>query len=184
MVEEKRLNTFKQEIDRNDEVEFSLNPEDVRISTACFTVQQLVLRITNGEILWDTDVQSFSAWRLKHQSWLIESLLLRIPLPVFYVAADESNSWSVIDGVQRLSTINNFVRDEFPLKQLEYFVQLNGKRYSTLPRRIQRRIDETQLVVHIVEVGTPVHVRLDILRRINFRRFNSEKGKDSPHLEP
>ena len=77
---------------------------------------------------------------------MIESLLLRIPIPVFYVAADEKGNWSVVDGVQRMSTIYNYATGQFPLSRLEYLDQLNGQTYSDLPRAMQRRIGETQLV--------------------------------------
>ena len=156
------------------EIQCSLNPEEVRIGTTYINVEQLVSQIRNGKIYWDSDVQRAFSWQPECQSWLIESLLLRIPIPVFYVAADENNNWSVVDGVQRLSAIYNYVADKFPLDRLEYFVQLNGKRYSNLPRPMQRRIDETQLVLHIVESGTPEHIRSNILRRINPRRFDRE----------
>ena len=148
------------------EIECSLNPEEVRIGTTYVSVEQIVLRIKNGEIYWDTDVQQSFDWKPMQQSHLIESLLLRIPIPVFYLAADEGSNWSVVDGVQRLSAIYNFVTGEFSLNRLEYFVRFDGKHYYDLPRPMQRRIDETQLVLHIVEVGTPEDVMFNISRRI------------------
>ena len=57
---------------------------------------------------------------------MIESLLLRIPIPVFYVAADEDENWSVVDGVQRMSTIYNYVSGKFSLNRLEYLDKLIG----------------------------------------------------------
>ncbi len=167
MAEEKCTNTFKQKIDGTDAVGCSFNPADVRIGTTNATVEQLVLQIRNGKIYWTSTVGQSAAWRSEHQSCLIESLLLRIPISVFYVAEDENNNWSVIDGVRRLSAIYNYVTGDFPLDRLEYFAQLNGKRYSALPRRMQRRINETQVILHIVDMGTPEDVTLNIARRIN-----------------
>ena len=54
--------------------------------------------------------------------------MLKIPLPVFYVYADANESWSVVDGVQRMSTIYDFVKDQLELRGLEYMVGLNGKK--------------------------------------------------------
>lgn len=105
MAEEIRSNTFKQEIDGNDVVECALNPSDIRISTTNTTVEQLVLQIRNGKIYWTSTVGQSSAWQSVHRSHLIESLLLRIPISVFYLAEDENYNWSVIDGVRRLSAI-------------------------------------------------------------------------------
>ena len=195
MTERTRSNTFESVTDKveakldsgldaepnnsSPEIECSLNPEEVRIGTTYINVEQLVSQIRNGEIYWNSDVQRSFAWPPEYQSRFIESLLLQIPIPVFYVAADESNNWSVVDGAQRLSAIYNYVTDEFPLNRLEYFVQLNGKSYSDLPRPMQRRIGESQLCLHIVEPGTSEDVRLNISRRINPRRFDAEEDKES-----
>ena len=159
-------------------IEQPFNPEEIRVRTTNITVQLLVSRIGHNEIDLEPEFQRAFIWKTERQSRFIESLLLQIPIPVFYVAADESNNWSVVDGAQRLSAIYNNVTDEFPLNRLEYFVQLNGKSYSDLPRPMQRRIGETQLCLHIVEPGTSEDVRLNISRRINPRRFDVKEATE------
>ena len=106
-------------------------------------------------------------WDNQRKSRLIESLLLRIPIPVFYVAANEDEKWAVVDGLQRISSIHDYVTGVFPLKRLEYREEFNGQRYDLLPRAMQRRISETQLVVNVIEPGTPPEVMFNIFRRIN-----------------
>ena len=114
------------------------------------------------------DFQRMSGiWNAEKKSRLIESLLLRIPIPVFYVAADADEKWAVVDGVQRLSTIRDYVKGEFPLTRLEYRSEFDGLRHGDLPRPMQRRIDETQFVVNVIEPGTPPEVTFNIFRRIN-----------------
>ena len=83
------------------------------------------------------------------------------------MAADENETWSVVDGVQRISTIYDYVSDQFRLSRLEYLQKLEGEYYSGLPRQMQRRIDETQFVVNVIEPGTPEEVMFNIFRRIN-----------------
>ena len=155
-------------------IQCPLNPEEIRIKTTYVSVEQIVSQIGNGEIYWDSDIQHSFAWQPEQQSRFIESLLLRIPIPAFYVAVDKNNNWSVVDGVQRLSAIYNYFTGEFSLHRLEYFVQLNGKSYCDLSRPMQRRINETQLVLHIVEADMCEDVRLNICRRIIPGRFNNE----------
>ena len=194
MTERMRSNTFESVTDKveakldsgldaepnnsSPEIECSLNPEEVRIGTTYINVEQLVSQIRNGEIYWDSEDPRAFAWQPEYQSRFIESLLLRIPIPVFYLSADEGSNWSVVDGVQRLSAIYNFVTGEFSLNRLEYFVRFDGKRYNDLPRPMQRRIDETQLVLHIVEAGTPDDIRLNICLRINPWRFDAEEVRN------
>ena len=149
-------------------VERPFDPARIKIHTVPAVVGQLMSRIEHGEIDLAPDFQRLSGiWNAERKSRLIESLLLRIPIPVFYVAADEEENWAVVDGVQRLSTIRDYVTGKFPLTRLEYRGELDGQRYDDLPRAMQRRIGETQFVVNVIEPGTPPEVMFNIFRRIN-----------------
>ena len=144
------------------------NPEEIQVRTIPVLVDQLVSRVNHQEIELAPDFQrQQDIWGAPQKGRLIESLLLRIPIPVFYVAADEDETWSVVDGLQRTSTIHGFVAGEFPLKGLEYLTQFEKHHYQDLPRPMQRRVNETQLTVNVIEPGTPEDVMFNIFRRIN-----------------
>ena len=144
------------------------DPEKIRVRTVNVVVDQVVARIRYQEIDLAPDFQRMAdIWNDRQKSRLIESLLLRIPIPVFYVAADHDEIWSVVDGLQRTSTMFDYVEGKFALQQLEYLTSLNGKSFMDLPHRMQRRIRETQLVVNVIEPGTPEEVMFNIFRRIN-----------------
>ena len=160
------------EPDREDpnesKVEHPFDPEKIKVRPVNIFVGQLVSRIRHKEIDLAPDFQRLQGiWPPIDQSRLVESLLLRIPLPVFYVAANEEDNWAVIDGLQRMSTINRYVSGEFVLSNLEYLTHFSGKKYDDLGRPMQRRISETQLVVNVIEPGTPDEVTFNIFRRIN-----------------
>lgn len=144
------------------------NPEQIKINTRTVLVEQLVSRIKHKEIDLAPDFQrQRGIWNDERRSRFIESLLLRIPIPVFYVAADEADIWSVVDGVQRMSTIYDFVTGKFPLKRLEYLTWLDGQKHDELPRPMQRRISETQLIINVIEPGTAPEVMFNVFLRIN-----------------
>lgn len=144
------------------------DPERIKIRTVNIVVDQLVSRISHHEIDLAPDFQRLRGiWRDSQKSRLIESLLLRIPIPLFYVSANESDIWSVVDGIQRMSTIYDFINGEFTLNGLEYLSQLDGKGHDELPRAMQRRISETQLVINVIEPGTPAEVMFNVFHRIN-----------------
>lgn len=144
------------------------DPEQIKIRTSPLLVEQLISRIKHEEIDLAPDFQRLRGiWNDERRSRLIESLLLRIPIPVFYVAADEADIWSVVDGVQRMSTMYDFVTGKFPLKRLEYLTWLDGQKHDELPRPMQRRISETSLIVNVIEPGTPPEVMFNVFLRIN-----------------
>ena len=144
------------------------DPEKIRVRTVNVVVDQVITRIRYKEIDLAPDFQRMAGvWNIRQKSRLIESLLLRIPIPVFYVAADHDEIWSVVDGLQRTSTMFEYVEGRFDLQQLEYLTDLNGKLFTQLPHPMQRRIRETQLVVNVIDHGTPEEVMFNIFRRIN-----------------
>ena len=153
--------------DGNLPIEHPFNPEKISISTKTPTIDLIVSRIKENEIDLEPDFQREQMWDNLRKSRLIESLLLRIPIPAFYVAADDEDRWKVVDGIQRMSAINGYMQNEFLLRKLEYLNVFEDKRYDDLPRAMQRRIRETELVVNVISPSTPVGVMFNIFLRIN-----------------
>ena len=149
-------------------IEHPFDPERIKVRSTTTTVSLLVSRISHKEIDLAPDFQRRSdIWSQKDQSRLVESLLLRIPLPVFYVAENEEEKWAVVDGLQRMSAIDRYVRGEYRLSKLQYLVHLEGKKYESLKRPMQRRINETELKVNVIEPETPGEVMFNIFHRLN-----------------
>ncbi|MDE0054204.1 MAG: DUF262 domain-containing protein [Gammaproteobacteria bacterium] len=143
------------------------DPEKIKVQSSSLLVAQLVNRMSHGEIMTPTFQRRAGIWNVQRKSRLIESLLLRIPIPVFYFAADDDENWSVVDGLQRSTTIRDFVANDFALRGLEYLDKFENKFHRELPRPMQRRIDETPLVVNVIQPGTPDEVTFNIFSRIN-----------------
>lgn len=144
------------------------DPARIKINTQPALIAGLVKRIDYNEIdLAPAFQRKARLWKPENKSRLIESLLLKIPLPVFYVAEDENGNWAVVDGIQRLTTIHDFVKGKYALSSLEYLTQLDKLEFEHLPRPMQRRIEETSLVINVIQDGTPEEVMINIFKRIN-----------------
>lgn len=145
------------------------DPTRISISTKTPTVDLVMKRLKHDEIDLNPDFQrNPRIWDNTRQSRLIESLLLRIPLPVFYMAADRDNKWQVVDGLQRLDSIKSFVLDKtLKFRGMEYLSRFENNAYDDLPRDMQRRIGETQLAFHVIDAGTPPEVMFNVFKRLN-----------------
>lgn len=164
------------ELERAEEIDIAVpfNPDEIDVITKGMTIDLILSRVKSGAINLQPDFQRrWGIWSVRRQSRLIESLLLRIPLPTFYAAEDQNEEWEIVDGIQRISTIARFVDPEllgddgFELEGLEYLSEFDGRRFGGLTPRLQRRLRETELVIHLIRHGTPLDVKFNIFARIN-----------------
>jgi len=164
-----RASGIEREQDEDQDINSPFDPTDVDIKTKNPSVDSLMKRLDYDEIVMNPDFQRKGGiWSNSLKSRLIESLMLNIPLPVFYVAADPDGRWIVVDGLQRLTTLNQFIRlKSFALEKLEFLNKFNELRYDELPRAMQRRIVESEPVFHIIQPGSPKAVTRTIFKRIN-----------------
>jgi hypothetical protein len=135
------------------------------------TVQEVVRRIKAGRYQLDPEFQRDFVWPIEKQSRLIESCVMRIPLPVFYVAEALDGRIAVVDGLQRLTTFSRFLGNEFSLslKAAQDRPQhpLHGQKFDDLPVSLKERIEDTQLTLYILDAKAPERAKLDIFERVN-----------------
>lgn len=144
----------------------------VFVRTEQRTVGEVVARIQKNRYILDPDFQRDFVWQNQKQSKLIESCVMRIPLPVFYVAEAPDGRIIVVDGLQRLTTFARFLGNELKLTGLVSGEragshELEGKTFDTLPLNLQERVSDTQLTMYILDAKAPERARLDIFERVN-----------------
>ncbi|MBF0153850.1 MAG: DUF262 domain-containing protein [Magnetococcales bacterium] len=156
----------------------SLDPRQVKIETKQVTLASLIKRMREGRIGLDA-YQRLGTWSRDAQSRLIESMLIRIPLPSFCMDVANEEGWVVVDGLQRLLAVRDFILPQDPgkgllLQGLDFLKDLERKGFTDLPRHYQRRIEETEITLFLIEKGTPEPVRDNIHKRFRPNRFSMD----------
>lgn len=164
-----------------DEFIIPFNPEEISIESRTVALETVLRRIKQNTLRLTPPFQRKSVWDDTRKSRLIESMMLKIPLPMFYVSSDKENNWDVVDGLQRLTTIKEFILGQydnqlekyndkgFKLKNLEFWETLNGKSFNDekFPGKIYNNIIETELRFTVINPDTPEEVKRNIFKRIN-----------------
>jgi hypothetical protein len=91
---------------------------------------------------------------------------MRIPLPVFYLAEDKAGKQIVVDGLQRLTTFQQFHKNLLRL-DLPNQKDINGMTFNELPPKLQNRVEDCNLTLYVIDSKVPERARLDIFERVN-----------------
>ncbi|WP_170236367.1 DUF262 domain-containing protein [Streptococcus hyovaginalis] len=106
-------------------------------------------------------------WNIHYKSRFIESLILDYPIPLIFLADTDTGQMEVIDGLQRISTLSQFFRDEFELQTLKKLTKLNGCSYYDLPEGEKKRLKAKSLRIIVLKKFTSEEVRKELFDRLN-----------------
>lgn len=113
------------------------------------------------------EFQRNQVWKRQQKSRFIESLILNIPIPPFYMSQDLDGKLIIVDGLQRSTAIFEFFSNNYQLVGLEALPQLNGKLYEELDSDLRARIEDRELLLYILKPTVPMSIVYDIFNRIN-----------------
>lgn len=167
-VEVENLNGGKS----TEEITKPFNPNEIDVDISTVNLGSLIDQLENDEIDLQPDFQRVTdVWDNVKKSRLIESILLGLPLPSFYFSEDPvSQKLSIIDGLQRICAIRDFVLEkENPLKLegLQFLKNFDGFTFSQLARPEVKRIKSLKITMNTVRKGTPLDVKYIIFQRVN-----------------
>jgi hypothetical protein len=156
-----------EDINNDGHVTNPFSAKDIKISNESMVLSKFIEKLKNNEI----DLGTKNIKNEKEMSILIESILLRLPLTIFYFDVSDPSKWKVIDGLWRIIVLKKFIIDRsFKLKNLEFLKKLNDKGYEELEKSFKRIIDDTNIITYQVEAQTPKEMRDSIYKRIHSRR--------------
>lgn len=182
-----KVDSTEIDLELETESEVELNEDDKRklyVDKVDKSTSDLFRMIVEGELNLQPDYQRRFVWDKKTMSKFIESLLLSIPIPTIFLAENSDDTFEVIDGQQRLTTIFAFMKsklvaneieklpynlrelDVLALNGLETLKQFNRKSYYDMVD-IQRKFNNVSLPVVIIKKDSTEDIKYDIFSRIN-----------------
>lgn len=144
-------------------------PKDIIVNPDNYSISDLMRMVKQGDIEIAPRFQRNFIWDKTRQSRLIESIFLGLPLPAIYLSEYDDGRMTIVDGLQRISTIRDFMNDKLRLCNMEYFDNCNGKTFSELhlPDLQLRRFYRTQITCFKIDYRSPNQLKYDLFRRLN-----------------
>lgn len=177
LIEDETFTGVENEVDvKDDDVHETSTTEDdssqngLRIRHITPVLTLIYDRLSFQEIELQPDFQRKDRiWSAEKRSKLIESILMGLPLPAFYFAEKKDGDWIVVDGLQRITTVFDFMKDGFCLDKLESLDDsYNGKLFSELSRLDKRKIREYQITAHVIDSESDKeNLIVELFHRIN-----------------
>jgi hypothetical protein len=132
------------------------------------SLQTIAQMVESGAIDVSPKYQRRERWKAAAQAELIESFLINVPVPPVYLAEDDFGTYSVIDGKQRITTIHRYLLDKFSLEGLKEFPELNGLKFSQLPKQLQNALSiRPYLRVVTLLKQTDSELKYEVFTRLN-----------------
>lgn len=99
---------------------------------------------------------------------------MNIPVPPVFIYETDFNRYQVMDGLQRITAIIDFYKDCYELEELTQWPELNGKKYSQLPRKVKEGIDRRQLsVITLLKESSKTLIQEEEMKKMVFERLNT-----------
>src|ERR1051326_5842086 len=139
---------------------------DIDIKEDPHSVFQFIRKYQSNKLIIDPDFQRNLVWKQEQKSRLIESIILNFPLPPIYVNQTTDGDFIIIDGLQRTTSMFEFINNKYPLVGLEALPKLNGKYFEDLDN-LKTKIEDKKLLLYILKPSVPLKVIYDLFNRIN-----------------
>lgn len=152
--------------------ELSEGRKEIKTDSYSMSIGELLNLYTEGELQLDPAYQRLFRWSDEQKSNFIESILLGIPIPPIFVAQKEGGKWSVVDGVQRISSILQLTGDlknkePLTLTTTRKLPSLEGFTWPTLPDDIKRILKRSKFGINIILTENSIQAQYELFQRLN-----------------
>lgn len=132
-----------------------------------YSIELLATKMRNGEFVIPP-YQREDTWEPQRKSRFIESVLMGLPIPFLFFWEDpETGKLEIVDGSQRLRTLEQFVLGDLKLGELDELPALEGFRFRDLPESRQRKLNNRSIRGIVLNEHADDQARFDLFDRIN-----------------
>ena len=139
---------------------------EVFVEKKSITLSEFKTMWDEGDIELNPDYQRDYVYSEKRASKLIESILMGIPIPTVYLSQEQDETYSVIDGQQRITSFVKYLSNEYKLKDLKELSELNELFFKDLDKEIQRKLKKCSLETIII-LKNSSDLKYEIFARLN-----------------
>ncbi|AWI04547.1 DUF262 domain-containing protein [Clostridium drakei] len=144
-------------------------PDTKALKTVCDEIDSALK--DEGGINLDPEYQREYKFTQQDESLLIESIIMNIPIPIIYLSSDTRKIpyvANVIDGQHRLRAVYRFLKNQFALKGLEIYNELNDKKFKDLPIEMKNKLlYQSKLTFENIHVQDNPDLEIEIFKRYN-----------------
>jgi hypothetical protein len=141
-----------------------------------YSVEILAQKVRDGEYVVPSYQREFT-WEDRRKSRFIESLIMGLPIPFIFFWEMPDGKLEIVDGTQRLRTIEEFIYGGFQLGDLDPLSHLSGFRFDDLPKSRQRKIKNRSIRGIVLNEHADEAARLDMFERINTGSKNANSAE-------
>ena len=176
MAKQKKLLPPSDEQKTAAELQIKEKQQEIKYDLRDFTVDYLV-KSFREDLFFIPEYQREFIWPEKNKSQFVESLLLGLPIPMLFVADMADGRLEIVDGAQRIQTLEQFLSGDLTLETLSLLDKFNGFSFPDLPIAQQRKLQTRALRLVVLEDGTSEKIRQELFHRINTQSVRA-KGSE------
>ena len=166
---------------RSLDAQIDVERNNLRTDKIDLSYGELASMYESEELKITPEYQRLFRWGPDKQANFVESLLLGFPIPAIFVAEGENGVWELVDGLQRVSTVFEFMgvrkdidgklvlpsRLSFSVKYDRKLPLLDGFTYDAMSLRSRLTLKRTYCRVEVIKTGSAPNMKYDVFERLN-----------------
>lgn len=144
----------------------------IKTDSYSMSIGEIINLYRDKELILNPAFQRLFRWDDDQKTKFIESILIGIPIPQIFVAQQAGGIWSIVDGVQRISTLlqltgNLDYKKPLILKDCEYLPSIEGYKWEDLQPDLQREFRRAKLDIKIILTEDSIQSQYELFKRLN-----------------